>query len=89
MMSLATVEATDRCERRRAAAQARIDVSQPLERQPAYLRFADVAALLGKSVRTISSWEQRGLLRVTRPAGGTPLVSRVEIERLLREGGTR
>ena len=63
-----------------------IDVTMPIERQPAYLRLADVAALLGKSVRTISSWEQRGLLRVTRPAGGAPLIARAEIERLLSEG---
>jgi hypothetical protein len=72
----------------RKAPQPRIDITQPVERQPAYLRLADVAALLGKSVRTISSWEARGLLRVIRPAGGTPLVSRTEIERLLREGAT-
>ncbi|HET8932216.1 MAG TPA: hypothetical protein VFN67_02195 [Polyangiales bacterium] len=63
-----------------------IDVTLPIERQPAYLRLADVAALLGKCVRTISSWEQRGLLRVTRPAGGSPLVARSEVERLLSEG---
>ena len=80
------VSAPSRPARKRGEPQARIDVTKPLECQPAYLRFADVAALLGKSVRTISSWEQRGLLRVMRPAGGTPIVSRVELERLLREG---
>lgn len=65
---------------------ASIDLTLPIERQPAYLRLADVAALLGRSVRTISSWEQRGLLRVTRPAGGAPLIARTEVERLLTEG---
>ncbi len=63
-----------------------IDVTQPLTNQPAYLRLADAAALLRRSVRTIAHWEARGLIRVSRPAGGAPLIERAEIERLLSEG---
>jgi hypothetical protein len=75
--------------RGREALAARIDITVPIDRQPAYLRFADVAALLGKSVRTIASWEAQGHLRVLRLAGGTPLVERREVERLLSESGPR
>jgi predicted site-specific integrase-resolvase len=64
-----------------------IDITLPITEQPAYLRIADAAALLRRSVRTIAHWEQRGLLRVLRPAGGAPLISRTEIERLLGECG--
>lgn len=70
----------------RKGARSRVDITLPIERQPAYLTFADVGALLGKCVRTISSYEQRGLLRVLRPAGGNPLIERSEVERLLTEG---
>lgn len=85
-MSRATVEAA---RARSREPRSTIDVTLPIERQPAYLRLADVAALLGRSVRTISSWEQRGLMRVTRPAGGAPLIARSEVERLLTEGSSR
>lgn len=84
-MAGTTTESPNRRNRRRAAAQPRVDITLPIERQPAYLRLADVAALLGKSIRTISSWEARGLLRVRRPAGGTPLVEKSEIERLFSQ----
>jgi hypothetical protein len=72
--------------RQRKPARVRIDVTLPIERQPFYLTLADVAAIFGKSTRTIAMWEQKGLLRVTRPAGGAPLVARSEVERLLAEG---
>lgn len=72
--------------RRRESPRVSVDITVPIERQRAYLRPADVAALLGKSVRTIAIWEQKGLLRVTRPAGGAPLIARSEVERLLAEG---
>jgi excisionase family DNA binding protein len=72
--------------RQRKAARVRIDITLPIERQPFYLTVADVAAIFGKSTRTIAMWEQKGLLRVSRPAGGTPLISRSEVERLLTEG---
>jgi hypothetical protein len=63
-----------------------IDITKPLDQQPAFLRLADAAALLRRSVRTLAHWEARGLLRVARPAGGSPLIARSEIERLLAEG---
>ena len=87
-MSRTSVEPTAARDRSREP-RSTIDVTLPIERQPAYLRLADVAALLGRSVRTISSWEQRGLLRVTRPAGGAPLIARAEVQRLLDEGSGR
>ena len=72
--------------RARKAARVRIDVTLPIERQPFYLTVADVAAIFGKSTRTIAMWEQKGLLRVTRPAGGNPVICRSEVERILNEG---
>jgi predicted site-specific integrase-resolvase len=64
-----------------------IDVTKPIDQQPAYLRLHEVALLLRRSVRAIARWEHDGLLRgVVRPAGGVPLVPRAEIERILREG---
>jgi hypothetical protein len=68
------------------AARVRIDIRQPIESQPAYMSQADVAALLGNTVRTIARWEQLGLIRVIRPCGGNPLIARSEVERLLSEG---
>ena len=63
-----------------------IDLSRPINEQPSWLRLAEAAALLRRSVRTLAHWEARGLLRVVRPAGGAPLIARSEIERLLEEG---
>ena len=63
-----------------------IDLSRPINEQPAHLRLAEAAALLRRSVRTLAHWEARGLLRVIRPAGGAPLIARSELERLLAEG---
>lgn len=62
------------------------DVRLPIAEQPAYLRISEVALLFRRSVRTLSDWEARGLIKVIRPAGGAPLIERAEVERLLREG---
>jgi excisionase family DNA binding protein len=63
----------------------RINLSRPLNEQPALLRLREAAALLGRTDRTLRSWEARGLIRFVRPAGGVPLVERSELERLLNE----
>ena len=63
-----------------------IDISRPLSEQPANLTIPEAAAWLRKTTRTLGHWEAKGLLRITRPAGGNPIVPRSEIERLMREG---
>jgi hypothetical protein len=63
-----------------------IDIRRPIADQPAYLRIPEAAALLRRSPRTLALWEQQGLIRMVRPAGGLPVIERTEIERLMREG---
>lgn len=63
-----------------------IDLSAPVATLPAYVTLPEAAAYLRRSPRALARWEARGLLRVTRPAGGNPIVARDEVERLLREG---
>jgi hypothetical protein len=70
----------------RLATPVTIDISRPLAEQPAYLSLPEAAALLRRSTRALARWESRGLLRVTRPAGGNPIIPRAELERLLSEG---
>ena len=53
---------------------------------PALLTVGEAAAYLRRSTRSLRAWEARGLIRVTRPAGGSPLIARTEIQRLLTEG---
>ena len=63
-----------------------IDIGSPVELLPCYLTLPEAAAYLRRSVRALSRWKSLGLLNVTRPAGGKPLIERAEIQRLLREG---
>ncbi len=62
-----------------------IDISLPIEKQPAYLRIADVAALCRCKPRTVRAWLTEGVIRAHRPAGagGTVLIPRAEVARLL------
>lgn len=71
----------------RQASPLAIDLTAPIEKQPAYLTIAEAAAYLRCSTRALARWEARGLLRFVRPAAGYPLVPRCEIQRLLGEGG--
>ena len=52
---------------------------------PRLLTLTETAALLRRSNRTIRRWVSVGLLKTVRSGGGWPLVSRSEIERMLRE----
>jgi len=66
-----------------------VDLSRPLDEHPALMRMSYAAALLQRTTRTLYLWEAKGLIRISRPAGGFPLVPRSEVERLLREGMQR
>lgn len=66
-----------------------IDIRTPIHELPAYLTVAEAARYLRLSTRALRRWRALGLLRVSRPAGGYPLVARSEIERLLAEGASR
>jgi len=63
-----------------------IDLSRPLEEQPANFLVPEAAAWLRRTARTLANWEARGLIKVIRPAGGYPIIPRSEIERLMSEG---
>jgi hypothetical protein len=65
-----------------------IDISAPLDAQPRFLTVPEAAAFLRRSTRALARWEALGLIRVTRPAGGNPLIEPCEIERLLADGAT-
>lgn len=59
---------------------------QPLARMPQLLTPTEAARALRRSTRCLRRWEQMGLLRAVRPAGGLPLYPRAELEKLLSEG---
>lgn len=66
-----------------------LDISRPLADLPNLLTMGEAARYLRLSTRALRRWRALGLLTVTRPANGFPLVARSEIERLLREGASR
>lgn len=49
------------------------------------LRLSEVCQICGVSVRTVHRWISHGILKSTK-IGGTRLVERSELERLLRDG---
>jgi excisionase family DNA binding protein len=61
-------------------------VAQIVRDLPALLSIDAAGDVLGKSGRTIRSYIARGLIRAIRPCGGTRLIPRSEIARVLREG---
>ncbi len=63
-----------------------IDLSTPVAELPAYLTLPEAAAYMRRTTRCLARWEGKGLLRVTRPANGFPLVASSELARLCREG---
>lgn len=69
----------------RPAPRISIDITKPLSELPRFLTVREVAAYVRRSTRTISTWEQRGLIRVLRPAGGYPIIENAEVARILAE----
>lgn len=55
---------------------------------PRLLTPTEAARVLRRSTRCLRRWEQLGLIRALRPAGGVPLYPRAELERLLSEGAS-
>jgi hypothetical protein len=64
----------------------RDDTHEILGDEPKLLTPSQAARVLRRSTRSLRRWEQLGLIRAVRPAGGAPLYPRAELERLLREG---
>lgn len=60
--------------------------TRPLAELPALLTPGEAAEYLRITTRTLRAWEARGLISVTRPAGGQPRIQRDEIARLVAEG---
>jgi predicted site-specific integrase-resolvase len=53
---------------------------------PEWVRLAIAARLAGVSKRTVSRWARRGLVRVSRPAGGAVLVNTHSLRSLIEAG---